>query len=481
MATNQLYRERAAHKNRAAFHTTKAVLSHLFVLAVASTLAPPVRADLAFQQLCAFPTTAPGPWHPATRLVEASDANLYGTTARGGLTDLGTIFKVTPSGTLTTLLSFTGANGQYPAGGLVAGRDGNFYGATAGNSATNLGTIFRVTLGGTLTTLLSFQGTNGSNPNGRLVQAGDGTLYGTTRNGGAFGFGTAFGVSPDGLSTMLISFAGTNGSNPSSGLALGDNGVLYGTTQYGGSNFIGANTGNGTAFSLTTNGVLTPLLYFNVTNGSRPQAALACGADGNFYGTASSGGANNLGTVFRLTPDGVLTTLADFGPTGGVKPLGGVTPGGDGALYGTTSYRLTGSVLTNGTLFKVTTNGLLTTLVSLDGTNGLHPFTDLLLARDGNLYGAMADATLTHTANGGTIFRLAQRPAITGITCANGTNNIVWSAFTNGIYRIERAATASCTNWIPCSPTVTAVAPTASFTESCPSTPECYYRALLFP
>lgn len=452
------------------------------LVAIALFLTRLASAELAFQQLCAFPTSAPGPWHPATCLAEAADANFYGTTARGGLSDWGTLFKVSPSGTLTTLLSFIGSNGQYPAGGLVTGRDGNFYGATAGTGVTNFGTIFRVTPGGALTTLFSFQGTNGITPYGRLIQADNGNFYGTTRNGGAFGLGTAFGVSTNGVITMLVSFAGTNGCNPSSGLVMGGNGLLYGTTQFGGSNYIGANTGLGTVYSLTTNGLLTTLVYFNQTNGSQPRAALAQGSDGNFYGTASSGGTNNLGTVFRLTPSGLLTTLLDFGPTGGVRPFGGVTEGGDGAFYGTTSYRFAGSVLTNGTVFKLTTNGVMTTLVNLDGTNGIHPFTDLTQASDGNLYGAMADANLSHsTVNGGTIYRLAQRPVIASLVSSNGTNTVSWSAFANGIYQIERSGSVSSPSWTPRPPAVNAGGSTASFAEPKPGSVECYYRVVLLP
>lgn len=140
-------------------------------------------AEVGFQQLYAFPTSAPGPWHPATRLVEGANGNFYGTTAKGGMNDLGTVFKVTPDGSLTVLVSFNGANGLNPRGGMILGRDGNFYGTTSGNSFPNFGTIFKMVPGGALTTIFNFQSTNGNSPYGRLLQGTNGVLYGTTFTG----------------------------------------------------------------------------------------------------------------------------------------------------------------------------------------------------------------------------------------------------------------------------------------------------------
>ena len=313
---------------------------------------------------------------------------------RGGANDNGTVFKTTPGGALVTLFSFGGTNGLFPFGGLLLGRDGNFYGTTIGIGRTDYGSVFRITPAGELTTLFFFQGTNGSNPYGRLVQGSDGNFYGTTLRGGEFGLGTVFTITSNGVLTTLISFSGTNGAHPHPGLVASDNGTFYGVTVFGGNNFTGPPTGNdnltgnGTVFTVNTNGVLTTLISFGVTNGSNPWAALTQGSDGGFYGTTSRGGANGAGTIFRVTPAGLLTALVSFGPTGGGFPHGGVTQGSDGHFYGTTAYAITNSGPANGMVFKWTTNGVLTTLVNLNGTNGMHPFTDLILASDGNRYGA---------------------------------------------------------------------------------------------
>jgi uncharacterized repeat protein (TIGR03803 family) len=438
-------------------------------------------AEIAFQQFYEFPASAPGPWQPATCLVEGTDGHFYGTTLRGGSNDLGTVFKATSTGSLTLLLSFDGSNGLYPRGGMILGNDGNLYGTTSGTTSTNFGTVFRMTQAAELKTIFSFQGTNGSSPYGRLRAGSDGMLYGTTSSGGQAGLGAVFGMSSNGVLMTLVSFYGTNGSNPYAGLSEDADGDFFGTTPYGGSNFLGAYTGHGTVFRMNTNGTLSTLIYFNGTNGSQPMAGLARGLDGNFYGTTSAGGVNGLGTIFRLTSDGVLTTLIHFGPAGPVKPFAGLTQGNDGAFYGTTAYSITNSVATNGMVFKLTTNGMLTTIIHLDGTNGIHPFTDLLLASDSNLYGAMADATLAHSLNGGTLFRLVYPPLITSIVLSNSSTTLSWSSFSNGLYRVERTASLIQPDWMARLPLVTAQGPSASFNEPTLGIAESHYRIVLLP
>jgi len=156
-----------------------------------------------------FPGTGPG-------LVQGSDGNFYGTTSVGGTYNLGTVFRITPAGKLKTLYSFDGGtDGAYPQPGLIQATDGNFYGITsAGNNAGPSGTIFSMTPGGTLTTLHTFCSepncTDGAFPSGGLVQATNGAFYGTTSEGGASLFdGTVFS-----LSVGLKPFVETN---PTSG------------------------------------------------------------------------------------------------------------------------------------------------------------------------------------------------------------------------------------------------------------------------
>src|SRR4051794_14329233 len=101
-----------------------------------------------------------------------------------------------------------------------------------------------------------------------------------------------------------------------------------------------------------------------------PQSRLVQAADGNFYGTATSGGAGGTvngtggGCIFRATPAGILTNMASFFGTNGANPLAGLVQGGDGKLYGTTQN---GGTFNKGTVFSYTIGGALTPLYSFDG------------------------------------------------------------------------------------------------------------------
>jgi uncharacterized repeat protein (TIGR03803 family) len=141
--------------------------------------------------------------YPEGGLVQASDGNLYRITYEGGVSGYGTVFKISPTGTLTTLYSFCAmtncADGYYPSASLVQATDGNFYGTTLLGGATNNGTIFKITLKGNLTTLHSFDRSDGSGPEAVLVQATSEALYGTAAAGGTNescrvegGYGTVF-------------------------------------------------------------------------------------------------------------------------------------------------------------------------------------------------------------------------------------------------------------------------------------------------
>src|ERR1035438_5459485 len=146
-------------------------------------------------------------------LIQGTDGNFYGTTPYGGANGQGgTVFKITPNGNLTTLYSFcsqTGCTDGTEPRWLIQGTDGNFYGTTQVGGANNEGTVFKITPNGTLTMLYSFSFcspcTEGFLP-GALVQGTDGNFYGTTYDGGATGGGTIFQITPSGTLTTLYSF-----------------------------------------------------------------------------------------------------------------------------------------------------------------------------------------------------------------------------------------------------------------------------------
>jgi uncharacterized repeat protein (TIGR03803 family) len=348
-------------------------------------------------------------------LVQGVDGNFYGTTSQGGENggSAGEVFKITPGGTLTTLYSFcsqinsegTCIDGVNPYGGLVVATNGNFYGTTENggtgeNCIGGCGTVYEITLGGKLTTLHSFEGSDGRVVNGGLVQAPGGNLYGTTWAGGINDDGTVFKITPQGTLTTLHSFDGADGKNPQAALIEARNGNFYGTTPSGGAN------NSGTVFEITPGGKLTVLHSFcsqtSCPDGAVPVAvALVQASNGNFYGTTSTGGANNFGTVFQITPAGKLTVLHSFGgtSTAGAAPYAGLVQATDGNFYGTTEGGGgnpncgEGPLFGCGTLFKITSAGTLTTLHSFTGEppEGVFPYAGLLQATNGTFYGTTTD------------------------------------------------------------------------------------------
>src|SRR5262245_30843869 len=165
---------------------------------------------------------------------------------------------MSPSGAVSILHSFTGADGRAPTVPLLQAADGNFYGTAAGGSF-NEGVVFKVTSDGSLTVLHNFAGgeADGAQPLGALVQAPDGVFYSTTKFGGSADTGTIFRMSLSGTVTVLHAF----GPGPSA---------------------------------------------------AAPSAPLLQAADGNFYGTSAAGGSRNLGTVFRIAADGKSRILHSF-------------------------------------------------------------------------------------------------------------------------------------------------------------------------
>jgi uncharacterized repeat protein (TIGR03803 family) len=331
-------------------------------------------------------------------LVQGTDGNFYGVTGLGGSSNnctlgCGTVFKIIPSGipsTVTTLYSFNGMDGSF-ATGLVQGTDGSFYGTTANGGSSNncnsgCGTVFKINAKGTLTTLHSFNGADGSGPYSGLVEGTDGNFYGVTGLGGSsnnctLGCGTVFKINAKGTLTTLHSFDGSDGSGPQAGLIQATDGNFYGTT------FSGGTLSGGTVFRMTASGTLTTLYKFcsqsNCADGSSPYSGLVQGTDGNFYGTTEGGGTNYNGTIFKMTAKGALTTLHSFDNADGYSPAG-LVQGIDGNLYGTTQG---GGAIAFGTVFQITTKGALTTLHSFDDSDGADPQSAPVQATNGMFYG----------------------------------------------------------------------------------------------
>ena len=327
-------------------------------------------------------------------LLQDSDGHFYGTASVGGPTNEGVVFRLTSNGTETLLHSFPVNSGIQFQGrasaGLLRASDGNLYGVTVSGGTSNEGVVYRLTPDGDQSIVYSFSGSpDGTNPIGPLVHDGTGNLYGVTNHGGTSNTGTIFKVTTSGVETVLHSFTGVDGAFPLCGLTVGSDGNFYGAVFEGGS------TGHGTIYKITPTGAFTLLYTFKgaPSDGNAPNVLMGA-SEGNFYGTTLEGGAFNEGTIFKVTPTGVETPIYSFSFTGqdGGLPVGGLVQGEDGNLYGTSGFGANGVTSTNpgfGSVFKITTAGVLTTLHAFTGppTDGESSQATLVQGLDGNFYG----------------------------------------------------------------------------------------------
>jgi len=431
-----------------------------------------VSASGAFTLLYSFGTITNADGNPVdggqpSGLVLGSDNNLYGSTQWGGDYGVGTIFRITPGGQLTTLYEFgqdadLGSIGGIP---LVLGKDGNLYGATPySQNDDSSGIIFQfipTATGGQFTTLSSFP-TNISHFDasgaGALIQGSDGYFYGVTQNGGTNGGGSIFQFIPGkgGQIKTLHSFPYLNAldayGNPLmtgvNTLVQGRDGVLYGTTVFGGNDLYNANPnadyiggGDGTLFSLTTNGAFTQLCLFdhNQFDGFNPNGALVEGTPGVFYGMTVGGGANGYGTIFKFTPGGAPDfvvwfnkNLGEYQENGPYVPLynyyyyPSVSMGmvaGTGGFYGTTSQ---GGTNKDGTVFTLNVSSAPSIAISPASTSNLLGSTVVLtVTASGSAPLAyqwgMVGAALPANATGATTDELT----VTGLTFADGGSYFV--------------------------------------------------------
>jgi uncharacterized repeat protein (TIGR03803 family) len=373
------------------------------VLSVMAAIDSPAQT---FKTLTSFDGVTGTPWSLVS-LVQGTDGNLFGTTSNGGAYGNGTVFRVTPAGTLTTLYSFCAiplncTDGMTPYGGLIQAADGNLYGTNTFAGFGGTGVVFKISPQGTETTVAALAGSG--QPAGTLVQAANGTFYGTTGDqDGYFSMIFSVPVPPGPFITTLYTFCSEapncdTGENPSA-LIQATNGNLYGTTQNDGG--VG---GDGTIFEMTPKDSLMNLHTFGGADGSAPIGSLVQASNGGLYGTTTEGGANGYGTVFRASLKGSLTTLHSFNSSDGAYPSAGLVQATDGNFYGTTAR---GGANGAGTLFKMSPGGTLTTLYNFcadsNCTDGSGPYGALFQATNGKFYGVTTGGGAN---NDGTVFGL---------------------------------------------------------------------------
>jgi uncharacterized repeat protein (TIGR03803 family) len=366
---------------------------------------------------------------PASKLMLASDGNLYGTTGSGVLGN--GVFKLTPQGDVSIFPgSFYDTNGSYLGynSGFVESDDGtilgfDYYGGEQGN-----GQVFSLDAGYQRVDFHTLGEGAGQGING-LIKGADGNFYGTTRIGGSVGAGTVFKLDPTGAFTLLAEFDWEKGAHPFPGLVRSADGSLYGTTEYDG-------TGDhATVFKVSPDGVLSTLAEFSESSGLSPTTGLMEASDGNFYGMTVSGGTDNSGTIYKVTPSGEITALHSFIWSAGGPPVGQLVEAADGAFYGAT-YGGLSHWLDKGSLFRITKAGEFSTVLEFDGLlDGGVPLAGLTAGNDGHLYGTTSEGGMTEDgkpAGGGSIFRLRFGAEVeTGLATAIASSTATLNATVN--------------------------------------------------
>lgn len=239
----------------------------------------------------------------------------------------------------------------------IEGTDGNFYGTTLGDSTTASTVYSYNPSSGAITTLLQLQPEDGSSVYSPLIQALDGTLYGIAYAGGANGVGTAFQLTTAGVLLNVYSFP-LDQQNPYAPLIQANDGNFYGTTHFGSS-------GMGSIFKMDRTGAFTTLHSLDGVgfDGEHPVGGLVQATDGMLYGTTQGGGMYGNGTIFRTTTAGKYRNLYSFPQTTGQTPQGALLQHTNGTFYGTTAY---GGPNFNGAIFSFNV--------------GLSPFVSFVLA-----------------------------------------------------------------------------------------------------
>ncbi len=357
-------------------HIARFVLAVVFCLAL---IAGAISAQAqTYKVLYTFGNVSLDPIVPYGAIAQGRDGSLYTTSIGGGVGNVGTVFNVSPSGTMTLVFSFNYDPGNDPLSGVTLGSDGNYYGTTKLNGE-GPGTAWQVTPTGTGTALHYFGNSgDGACPWAGPIEGTDGNYYGTTTTVCGFGsLSTIYKLTSTGTLTTLYTF--TDGSNVTAALIQATDGNFYGVTESGGAN------GDGEIFKMTPSGAVTTVHSFAGSDGNQAYSALIQGTDGNLYGVAYAGGTSNKGVVFKCSTTGTYSVLYNFtgSSTDGGAPSG-LMQASSGTLYGGAQI---GGASNAGTLYSISTSGTFKLLYSFGGANGADPSSPLKQNTNGILYG----------------------------------------------------------------------------------------------
>ena len=332
-----------------------------------------------------------------TKLIQASDGNLYGITYLYSYTQGGTVFKLTPGGQFTQLFA-SKLSGDYFAGffpdgnyfvDVAEGSDGFLYVAagsggpfkTAQGYPLNAGTLLRVSKSGTgfeiAHAFCSSPGCADGEVPTSVVPGVDGNLYGTTSNGGGCSTcGVVFRFSPA-SGTYTVLHAVVSGESRPGALNPAHDGNFYGTCT-------SPQGGPPSICRVSTSGQITRIFQFPQplwpANGTLSQAS-----NGLLYGVALiNPNSNSFQTVFQLDTSGGSFAQLFQTPIQCCVKIGHSTaiPASDGNLWVTNP-----NAQPWGTVYTITPTGtLLQTLAFGGSTNGAAPHF-LLQASSGVIYG----------------------------------------------------------------------------------------------
>lgn len=332
-------------------------------------------------------------------LAQGRDGNMYGASEFCGANGNGGVFKISPAGVESLVASFPIGWGGCTAG-LTLGADGNFYGSCVyGSGAFQFGSIYKATPAGVITDMYDFTGASGAqyapySP----IQASDGNFYGVTGYPGS-ACGNVYKMTSAGVVTSLHTFSGTD-CVPTSGLIQASDGNLYGTLE------LCSTFGNrGCIYKITPTGVYTVMYGFVDATGSFPASGVIQGKDGQFYGTTSLGGpTGSNGTIYKVTSAGVITDLHQINVTTDGAPSS-ILQATDVNLYG---VGINGGVANQGSLYKLTSANTFTASL-LDGTTtGSNPRSPLIQNTNGLVYGVTNSGGVSSV---GTFFRVSTTAA----------------------------------------------------------------------
>lgn len=230
------------------------------------------------------------------------DKKIWGMTANGGISDMGTIFHINDDGNgFTKVHDFDGTNGDTPYGQLLE-FDGKCWGMTVDGGVNNTGVIFNINLDGTgFSKILDFTNDTGHTPFGNSLSYHGGKIWGTTQRGGIHNRGVLFQMNSDGTGyTKIRDFQSATGSSVR-GKLVEENGKLWGMSAAGGAH------SNGVIYSIDLTGsnyvVVHEFEQGDLDNGSTPLGGLVAHKK-QLWGYTLFGGSDDLGVVFRIDNDG---------------------------------------------------------------------------------------------------------------------------------------------------------------------------------